>query len=122
MPGDQPGGTGIQERIENLCGDRGAVDGEHAKEGGEERRIEGRIVHGAGHAGEVGMHVAVSGRQRGGESGIQSVVVEDSDERLIQRENADGQCGGRGSETGLYFAGKRQAWALPGTNRLYRRM
>ncbi len=68
------------------------------------------------------MHVAVTGRQRGGESGIQSVVVEDPDERLIQRENADGQCGGRSGETGLYFAGKRHALALPGTNRLYRRM
>ena len=58
------------------------------------------------------MDVAVPARQRDGESGIDAVVVEDADERLIQGEQTDGQGGGRGDQRRAYFA--------RGTNRLYR--
>ena len=94
------------------------MHGEQAKEWREDRRIEGRIMHRAGHAGEVGVHVAVSARERSGESGIESVVVEDADERLIEREKTDRQGGGGGDQTSLYFPGKRQVSRCAGTKRL----
>ena len=68
------------------------------------------------------MNVSVTASQRRCQPCVEAVVVEDSDQRLIQGENADGQRCGRGDETGLYFAGKRHAFTLRGTNRLYRRM
>ena len=75
-------------------------------------------MHSAGQAGQVRVYVAVTRRKRGRESGIEPVVIEHTDERVIEREKSHGQCGGRGRETSLYFAGKRQVSSLPGTNRL----
>ncbi len=68
------------------------------------------------------MDVSVTGPKRRRQACVQAVVVEDSNERLIEGENTDSQCRGRRDETCLYFAGKRQALTLRGTSRLYRRI
>src|SRR5438270_13994003 len=122
MPGDQPRRSGTQESIENLPGDGSGLQRQRAEERGQQHRVERRVMDACGHAREIGMSVAVTAPQRRRQSCVEAVVVKDSDERLIQRENPDRQRGGRGDETGLYLAGKRQAMTLRGTNRLYRRM
>ena len=68
------------------------------------------------------MNVSVTAPQRRRESRVQAIVVKHADEGLVQGENADGQRGGRGDKSGFYFAGKRHAFTLRGTNTLYRRM
>lgn len=56
------------------------------------------------------MHVAVTGRDGGREAGVQPIVVKDTDERLIQRQQPDGQRRGR--------RGKPRPYFVRGTNRL----
>ena len=64
------------------------------------------------------MDVPVATRESCRQPGIQSVVVENADERPVQREDTDGQRHRRDDEPRLYFSGKRQSRALRGTSRL----
>ena len=122
VPRDESRCPRTQQVIEHLPDNGGGFYGQCAEERRQQNRIEGWVVHDRRHAGEMGMDVSVAAPQRRRESCIQAVIVEDSDERLIQGEDADGQRRGRRDETDLYFAGKRQALTLRGTKRLYRRM
>ena len=79
-------------------------------------------MHGGRCAGQIGVGVAEPGRERGRETGIQTIVVEDSDERLIKGERTNDERYARRACRALYFSRDRQPFELLGTNRLYRTM
>ena len=72
--------------------------------------------------GEIGMHVPEPAPKGGGEPGVQAIVVEDADERVVEREKSDGQDCGRRGDSCFYFVGERQPGEPPGTNMLYLRI
>jgi len=110
MPRDQPGRRRREQGIQDFRGQGGGGNRQQAEYRREDHRVEGREMHTGWHPGKIGMHVAVAGRDCGREAGVQPIVVKDTDERLIQRQQPDGQYRGRGDEPRSYF--------VRGTNRL----
>ena len=85
MPCDESCSRGGQQRIQDFCRQRRSRNRQEPEEWGEHYRIERREMHAARHSRKIGMHIAVTARERRREAGVQPVVIEHTDERLIQR-------------------------------------
>ncbi len=103
VPGDETGGQGREEEVRHLGDHRGGVHGQDAEERSENDRVQRWVVDRRGCARQVRVDVAGAVREGAGEAGVEPVVVEDSDERVVQGQQAgDEGDPGRG-EAAFYF-------------------
>jgi len=120
VPGDEPGAQRGEQQVEHLTEVCRRRHRKGAEQGREEQRVERRVVHYGRRARQVRVDKPEPVSQRNSDPGIETVVVEDPDQVVVEseraghaREHRHRQPGAAGRE-----AGQRRRHPPAGGNRL----